>query len=128
MGGQFVKEAELVTRRIAQIGSLAAAAMFGLAFAVDTQPGVRMSPELVTFTAGVVIAFVGYALAWAPRLEALGSAIVIAGVVIAFFACDGPFRPVQGYAFLGIAAPAVLHLAAVAFHRARPQQTTSPAA
>ena len=117
MKNDTVKEAELVTRNIARWGSLVAAIIFGVAFVTDE----RLSWEIVVGQADqialMVAVFVGYALAWTQRFEALGSVIVVVAVValctVFWVKSDMPPDPF----LLGVAAPALFHLGAVTLRR-----------
>lgn len=117
MTAQFTHEAEVVSRRTAQWGSLAAAVLFAFAYATEKPNPFYADPALHAFTAFVVAAFVGYAVAWWPRWETLGSGIALLSTVGALYAAYVAAVHHWSPALLGLAAPAVLHLAAVAFHR-----------
>lgn len=92
MNTPFAHSAESVTRRIAQWGSLAAASLFGLAFVTDSvalvreDPKLYADPALIAFTGFVALTFVGYAIAWRPRWETLGSVIALLSILGAVYA------------------------------------------
>lgn len=117
MTAQFTREAEVVSRRTAQWGSLAAAVLFGVAYLTDKPNPFYTDPALYAFTAFVVLAFVGYAVAWWPRWETLGSLVALLSTIGALYAAYVAAVHHWSPALLGLAAPAVLHLAAVVFHR-----------
>jgi hypothetical protein len=107
---------ETFTRRVAQWGSLAAAALFATAYATEYNRNISESLDLFAYTACVVAIFAGYALAWAPRGEVVGSLIAIGATVVAYcVATPTGFTPVSP-TFLLVALPAALHLVAVGLH------------
>ncbi|MEQ8846876.1 hypothetical protein [Botrimarina sp.] len=112
------RHAELTTRRLAQWGSVAAAVLFAGAFLTDDKRRL-VDPTVIAYTACVVLTFVGYAMAWRPRYEVIGSLLAIAGLVAAFFVAQCYEQWWPHVLMLGAAAPAVLHLTAVGWRRAR---------
>lgn len=113
---QRTHRAEVSTRRIAQVGSLVAAVLLGVAFWSDTQHEAGYGPQLVAFTGLVILMLVGYAMAWAPKWEAVGSVIALASVLGAFCVVDGPIHVPQSLPALGVGLPALIHLLACHFH------------
>ena len=106
-----------MTRSIARWGSAAAAVIFGIAFVTDRALSWHVvSPQVVQV--GLIVAmFVGYAMAWARRREALGSVIALASMIAAFVVYAVANYPPPNLFFLAVGAPALFHLIAVILHR-----------
>lgn len=118
-GSPLITDSESFTRRLARWGSVAAAMLFALAFATERDHNVFESPDLFAYTACVVAVFVGYALAWSPRGELVGSLLAIVATVAAYCVVTPPgYTPISP-AFLLVALPAALHFAAVVIHGRR---------
>ena len=121
------QEAEASSRTLARWGSLAAAVVFGAAFFTDE----RLDSAIVQTNAleiGLIVTvFVGYALAWAERLEALGSLIAVAAIVAVFVNsyCVSGSQISAAFALVGL--PALVHLTAVVLH-GRIARTPAPQA
>ncbi len=111
-----VRPSELVTRRVAQWGSLAAALLFGLAYAMERDHDIFVTSYLATYTGLVVATFVGYAIAWLPRYEVIGSVVALAASLAAYFIATPFEMPLPNAAFLLVGLPALLHLFAVWLH------------
>lgn len=125
MTAQAARQAESMTRWIAQCGSLVAAVLLGLAFCSDSKHDSAFGPVLTAYTGLFVLMVVGYALAWAPQWEAVGSVIALASVLAAFFVIEGPIHVPYALALLGVGLPAVIHLLACYFHGRLPQAAAS---
>ena len=117
MNVSAIQEAESVTRSIARWGSVAAAVIFGVAFATDqtlswdTIAGQKIQIVLV------LVMFGGYALAWTERYEVLGSAIAVLAIIGQYLRGLSPDIYAPTAIFLAVGAPALFHLAAVVLHR-----------
>ncbi|QDV74583.1 hypothetical protein [Botrimarina mediterranea] len=117
---------ELVTRRVAQWGSLAAALLFGLAYTMERDHDIFGTYYLATYTALVVATFVGYAIAWSPRYEVIGSVVALAASLGAYFIAPPFDMPLPNPAFLLVGLPALLHLLAVWLHGRHQDRLPSP--
>lgn len=112
-----VREAETVTRSIARWGSLAAAVIFGIAFATDRMLTLEFVSAMVIQIALICLVFAGYALAWTRRYEVTGSIIALLAIlgVYLYSLLPGIHAPMP--IFLAVGIPALLHLCAVVLHR-----------
>jgi uncharacterized membrane protein len=108
---------EFLTRRVAQWGSLAAALLFGLAYAMERDHDIFSTYYLATYTGLVVATFVGYAVAWSARYEVIGSVLALAASLGAYFIAPPFDMPLPNPAFLLVGLPAMLHLFAVWLRR-----------
>lgn len=109
-------EAERATRSVARFGSIVAGGLLGLACLTDLVRHAALNGEVVVFTAAIALMIVGYALAWMPAWETLGSVLALASLAVAFVATDGLLHLPEDLLLLGVGLPAVMHLLAVALH------------
>ena len=120
MNATTIHETESVARFIACLSSAAAVIMFGVAFVTDRALSWHVvSAQLLQI--GLILAiFVGYAIAWTKRCEALGSMIALLSMVAAFVSYVVPLSPHvprHFYFFLAVGMPALFHLMAIALRR-----------
>ncbi len=117
MNPTTLRECESVTRVIALWGSVVAAIVFGIGFLTDNV----LSYSLVVGQADqivlVLLVFVGYLLAWKNGYEVVGSVLALVAIAVFYAWCVLYDEVIPNPFFLVIAAPALFHLLAVAFHR-----------
>ncbi|MEO0531676.1 MAG: hypothetical protein AAF266_14040 [Planctomycetota bacterium] len=119
MNATRLREIERSSRQVACWGSLAAAVLWAGCWVVDSAWSAPQSIDLAVYSVATVALFVGYAVAWRRRWEASGSFIAVAAIAVAYFTMSvGPWWTPPHPAMLLVALPAVLHLVAVALHRA----------
>ena len=117
MTTETIHEVETVTRSIARWGSLAAAIIFGVTFALDKTRTTEMIMDQATHIVLAAAIFVGYALAWSQKYEILGSVIALVSLVALCFFCTIAYGALPNLFLLAVGAPAAFHLVAVALHR-----------
>ena len=115
-----VRECEAVTREIALWGSAVAAIVFGIGFLTDDALTYTLVTGQVDQIGLVLLIFAGYLLAWKRGYEAIGSVLALAAVGVYWAWCLIHDEISPDTFFLVVAAPALFHLSAVAFHRWAP--------
>lgn len=114
---QTLTETELFTRSIARWGSVAAAVIFGAAFATDhTLDWSIVAGQYMHILLAFGI-FAGYVLAWTKRFEVFGSVVALVSILAIFLYTYYTKGFVPSLSLLAVGAPALLHIVAVVLHR-----------